>query len=204
MTIRKVTSALLPPRVVTIVEVPNQAEALSSVQAQLRCLSLYKPTQAIAPSPGVFFGVRYAHTRAHNDRQHVTESGQIKGELIEKRKRFLIRNAEIFEDKTIYANSHLFDPHKMDDDGETNLERMKSGRCPLDDEGDFVTLHHLDQSHGSDLVAMTNKFHQDNHQALHSQVTLADGVRRGPFQREKQQYWKSVYDRSSANRIKYK
>lgn len=142
---------------------------------------------------------RSFHTsrQLQDDTHHLGKDGLIKAEIIEWRLNFLkerglLQDKLDFEDRLLYQNKHLYRLHDRDKSGLTNLERMQKGNCPLCPNGDYITLHHLSQTHASDLIALTNNFHQSFHQELHSQVSLGRSIRvqRGMFQREKQRYWK--------------
>lgn len=142
---------------------------------------------------------RNLHTsrQLQDDFHHLGKDGLIKTEIIEWRLNFLkerglLQDKLDFEDRLLYQNKHLYSLHDRDKGGLTNLERMQQGNCPLCPKGDYITLHHLSQTHASDLIVLTNNFHQSFHQQLHSQVSLGRDLRvqRGIFQREKQRYWK--------------
>lgn len=142
---------------------------------------------------------RNLHTsrQLQDDFYHLDKDGLIKSEIIEWRLNFLNEHGLLqdkldFEDRLLYQNKHLYRLHDRDERGLSNLERMQKGNCPLCPKGDYITLHHLTQTHTSDLIALTNTFHQVFHQQLHSHVSLGKDfrVQRGRFQREKQRYWK--------------
>ncbi len=131
---------------------------------------------------------RYYSSSPHED--HKNDHGLIKRSIIKTRKRFLnnqgmLRNVDEFEGKKVYQNKHLYKLTRE------NRRRLAQGKAPLCDKGEPITLHHLDQTHASDWVALRLKFHQKHHHELHSQTTVDGAVHRKIFARERQRYWKS-------------
>lgn len=145
---------------------------------------------------------RYFHTSPilRADTHHLDAHGRIKEKYINKRLKLLdeqklLQDVIEVEGRKIYQNEHLYNPDDTDYEGNTNLERMKRGNCPLCPDGGFIVIHHLDQRHAGDWVILTNNFHQYYDLALHSQVSLEEGVQRDEFNKEKKAYWKSVAQR---------
>lgn len=80
----------------------------------------------------------------------------------------------------------------VDDDGRTNLERMKGGNAPLDSNGRPIELHHIGQKADSPLAELT----RDEHRGKTNDIILHDKtneslIDRAEFQKEKKEYWQA-------------
>ncbi|EOF5434751.1 HNH/ENDO VII family nuclease [Salmonella enterica] len=111
--------------------------------------------------------------------------------------------------RKVYQRDDLFDPYRVDSNGLTNIERMKSGNAPIGNDGLEVNLHHLTQNKPGDLVEILSSYHGANDRALHMYSNQwdktwkgSDGTRyrynsappsmnRKPFDRWKRDYWKT-------------
>ncbi|EJF77301.1 hypothetical protein MCQ_01525, partial [Candidatus Bartonella washoeensis Sb944nv] len=92
----------------------------------------------------------------------------------------------------------LFDPNRVSDWEEkgktvwgTNIERMKTGRAPLDADNRPIELHHMLQTHDGPIAEVTNKFHKKNTAAIHiNPNTMGSAIDRDIFDRWRMEYWK--------------
>ncbi|UWR01136.1 DUF4150 domain-containing protein (plasmid) [Rhodobacteraceae bacterium S2214] len=109
--------------------------------------------------------------------------------------------------RKVFQRNDIFDPHYIDEDGLTNIERMADGRAPIGIDGEELNLHHLTQTEPGTLVEMTQTMHQENRRLLHSYLNQwdktwvgPDGIRRpyasappsldrAAFGRYRTQYW---------------
>lgn len=110
----------------------------------------------------------------------------------------------------IYANAELegavingkfalirtdIDHDQKDVFGKTNLERMKEGKSPLDNEGRPIELHHIGQKNDSPLAELTVSEHRGkgNDNILHNKLKESE-INREDFNIERKEYWKSRAD----------
>lgn len=150
-------------------------------------------------------GIRFYHTsivchkkqKILQDMDHIDANGSIKHEVIQQREAFLkkhsmMQNKILHKNRIVYANYHLYDTRQLDANGNTNLQRMQSGNCPVGLDGnDLIVIHHLDQSHDGAWIILTNSFHQNHHHQLHSNISPINQVKRDLFQKEKNLFWKN-------------
>lgn len=78
-------------------------------------------------------------------------------------------------------------------DGQTNLERMKEGKCPLSKDGQKIELHHIGQNSDAPLAELTMSEHRgpDNDMTLHDKTIDESRIDRGAFRTERENYWKA-------------
>lgn len=76
--------------------------------------------------------------------------------------------------------------------GTTNLDRMKSGRAPLDANGRPIELHHIGQKQDSPLAELTSAEHRGNgnDNVLHNKQKESE-INREDFDKERKDYWKA-------------
>ncbi|MCW8157940.1 HNH/ENDO VII family nuclease [Stutzerimonas chloritidismutans] len=76
--------------------------------------------------------------------------------------------------------------------GTTNLDRMKSGRAPLDANGKPIELHHIGQKQESPLAELTSVEHRGNgnDNVLHNKQKESE-INREDFDKERKDYWKA-------------
>ncbi|MEG4315296.1 HNH/ENDO VII family nuclease [Pseudomonas sp. FIP_A4] len=76
--------------------------------------------------------------------------------------------------------------------GTTNLDRMKSGRAPLDATGKPIELHHIGQKQDSPLAELTSAEHRGNgnDNVLHNKQKESE-INREDFDKERKDYWKA-------------
>lgn len=84
------------------------------------------------------------------------------------------------------------DYNQKDEFGMTNLERMESGRAPLDKNGQPIELHHIGQKNDSPLAELTREEHRGggNDNILHDKLKESEIDREG-FGKERAEHWKS-------------
>jgi RHS repeat-associated protein len=110
--------------------------------------------------------------------------------------------------RKVYQRNNLFDPHRVDADGLTNIQRMKLGNAPIGNDGLEINLHHLTQDEPGSMVEILSSYHSKNDRILHMYSNQwdktwvgPDGTRfrynsappsmnRGPFNTWKSKYWK--------------
>lgn len=76
--------------------------------------------------------------------------------------------------------------------GNTNLERMKMGKAPLDANGRPIELHHIGQKPDSPLAELTCSEHRSNgnDNVLHNKQKESE-INREDFDKERKEYWKA-------------
>lgn len=76
--------------------------------------------------------------------------------------------------------------------GTTNLDRMKTGRAPLDANGKPIELHHIGQKPDSPLAELTSAEHRGNgnDNVLHNKQKESE-INREDFDKERKDYWKA-------------
>lgn len=84
------------------------------------------------------------------------------------------------------------DYEQQDAFGETNLERMESGKAPLDVNGKPIELHHIGQQSDSPLAELTSAEHRGNgnDNILHDKISESTIDRVG-FAKERIDHWKA-------------
>lgn len=84
------------------------------------------------------------------------------------------------------------DYNQKDEFGNTNLERMESGRAPLDANGRPIELHHIGQKQDSPLAELTRDEHRGNgnDNILHDKTKESE-INREDFGKERSEHWKS-------------
>ncbi|MGJ7917795.1 HNH/ENDO VII family nuclease [Massilia sp. LXY-6] len=84
------------------------------------------------------------------------------------------------------------DYDKPDLFGETNLDRMKDGRAPLDANDRPIELHHIGQKADSPLAELTGAEHRSNgnDNILHNKLKESE-IDRTDFCKQREEYWKA-------------
>jgi hypothetical protein len=84
------------------------------------------------------------------------------------------------------------DPDQVDLDGDSNLERMRKGKAPLDKDGRPIELHHIGQKQDSALAELTRAEHREggNDCVLHDKYKETE-IDRVDFDKERQAHWKA-------------
>lgn len=81
---------------------------------------------------------------------------------------------------------------QKDEFGRTNLERMRLGLSPLDQNGNPYELHHIGQKNSSGLAELTFEEHRGtpgNDVVLHDKTRESE-IDRSAFKTERQEHWK--------------
>jgi hypothetical protein len=93
-----------------------------------------------------------------------------------------------------YDQADLFD--------ETNLDRMKDGRAPLDADGRPIELHHIGQKADSPLAELTGAEHRSNgnDNILHNKLKESE-IDRTDFGKEREEYWKARAEQIENQRV---
>jgi len=88
---------------------------------------------------------------------------------------------------------------KIDDFGRTNLERMKQGLSPLNEEGKTIELHHVGQDSDAPLAELDGETHRgsENYSTLHEMQESK--INRNKFNVEKSNHWKARAQEMEAN-----
>lgn len=79
-----------------------------------------------------------------------------------------------------------------DDFGKTNLERMESGKAPIDSNGRPYELHHIGQTSDAPLAELTKAEHMSNGNdiVLHDKQKESE-IDRSEFGKERAEHWKA-------------
>jgi HNH/ENDO VII superfamily nuclease len=83
------------------------------------------------------------------------------------------------------------DLNRVDEDGKTNLERMKEGKPPLDEDGKPYNLHHIGQNPNGPFALIPDKDHKAMDSFLHDK-TKSSEIDRIAFQSEKKEIYKEL------------
>jgi hypothetical protein len=79
---------------------------------------------------------------------------------------------------------------RVDEYGRTNLERMLSGKAPLDSTGKPFELHHIGQKNNGSLAILTSKEHDAA--SLHGFVSKSEIDRDAFNATRKPEFWKTM------------
>ena len=76
-------------------------------------------------------------------------------------------------------------------DGQTNLERMSEGKCPVAPDGQKIELHHIGQNPDAPLAELTSEEHRGerNDMILHDKTIVESRIDRIAFRQERESYW---------------
>lgn len=87
-----------------------------------------------------------------------------------------------------------------DDFGQTNLERMESGKSPLDLNGKPIELHHIGQTAEAPLAELTRSEHMcnGNDSVLHDKSKESE-IDRTVFLKERAEHWKARAEQIKQN-----
>lgn len=93
--------------------------------------------------------------------------------------------AKNVQGRKVYQRNDIFDPHRVDADGLTNIQRMKGGNAPIGHDGLEINLHHATQDEPGAVIEILSSYHSKNDRALHIYSNQwdktwvgSDGVRR--------------------------
>lgn len=78
-------------------------------------------------------------------------------------------------------------------DGQTNLERMSEGKCPVAFDGQKIELHHIGQNPDAPLAELTTEEHrgEGNDLILHDKTIAESKIDRITFRQERESYWRT-------------
>jgi len=78
-------------------------------------------------------------------------------------------------------------------DGQSNLERMKQGKCPYSQDGQPIELHHIGQNPDAPFAELTKSEHRGagNDMILHDKTIDESKIDRNAFRTERENYWKA-------------
>lgn len=78
-------------------------------------------------------------------------------------------------------------------DGQTNLERMKQGKCPYTTSGQPIELHHIGQNPNAPLAELSMSEHRgaENDLILHDKTIDESRIDRSHFRLERENHWKA-------------
>ena len=82
-------------------------------------------------------------------------------------------------------------PSNKDAMGRSNLERMKRGLAPLDNQGESYNLHHIGQKQDSPLAELKNSIHKSEYSSLHDVEITKSDIDRDSFDKERAAHWKA-------------
>lgn len=109
-----------------------------------------------------------------------------------------VYKGEGLEESEVNGKPALIDndinPDLKDEKGRTNLERMKQGLAPLDENGKPYNLHHVGQKSDSPLAELKDSTHKKNDSILHdkTEATEVHGAEdRAKWNKERSDYWKA-------------
>ncbi len=199
-------SRSVPARSVQALKKSTHQEPVDALIERFKQLTIENVTPVVPrskedkPFRGVFFQKRHYCTsfsiKKLPDVHHLNEFKQIKVEILAKRRQFLeehhlLQDEMLYLNRVVYANRHLYNLNQKDVLNRTNLERMLSGLCPVDLTGkDIIIIHHFDQTMLGPWVVLTNVFHRDESEQLHSYIVVKGRVNRKQFGVERSNYWK--------------
>lgn len=126
--------------------------------------------------------------------QHLDARGNIPDNDIRARLALLdahgmLEHVWYFQGRLVYRNFHLFDAQHP-----KNSERLRQGLAPTSHDGDGIVVHHLDQTQQGAWVVLTDKFHKQKDDELHTTTApTSDPVRRNSFNRQRKKFWQEIY-----------
>jgi hypothetical protein len=90
--------------------------------------------------------------------------------------------------KTIYFNAKTFEQTA------DNLAMMLRGYAPIGVDGKKVTLHHITQTHDSNLATLTHTFHCKHDKVIHGILppNKNERVNRERFDLERKDIWRAI------------
>ncbi|WP_183194748.1 HNH/ENDO VII family nuclease, partial [Bartonella fuyuanensis] len=108
------------------------------------------------------------------------------------------KGEKITQTNKVYQRDDLFDPNQIvswtvkgKEVKGTNIERMKTGRAPLDFNENPIELHHMLQTHDGPIAEVTNAFHNKHNSVIHiNPNTMGSAIDRDLFDKWRTQYWK--------------
>ena len=85
------------------------------------------------------------------------------------------------------------DWYLKDEEGRTNIERVRNNLSPIDATGKSYELHHIGQKDDSPLAVLTSDEHHKNFSTLHLNTGQEESlINRKNFEKEKRKFWKEL------------
>ena len=120
----------------------------------------------------------------------------------------VVKNFHTLEEANVYINNNLYyydvngvkalirkiDLTRVDELGRTNLERMKLGNAPLNENGISYELHHVGQRTDSPLAILTQKEHDA--ECLHWNANTENPSSLPNWKNIKKQFWQKMSELS--------
>lgn len=118
-------------------------------------------------------------------------------------KKYMLSSAEgkIYQDlnlketkingRRILRRENAYDIYQKDIEGRTNLERMKKGLAPIDENNNSIELHHIGQKMDSPLAELKYNEHKKYFSDIHNNFEKSE-IDRNVFAKEKREYWKAL------------
>lgn len=103
--------------------------------------------------------------------------------------------------RRILRRENIYDIYQKDLEGRTNLERMKKGLSPVDENNKPIELHHIGQKMDSPLAELRYDEHKKYFGDIHNNFEKSE-IDRNIFAKEKREYWKTlakIYEENSGN-----
>jgi hypothetical protein len=100
------------------------------------------------------------------------------------------RKQIVFNGKVVTQDNNLFDPHAIDKQGRSNIQRMQDGLAPIGYDGKSVTIHHIDQTNNGPVVEVSGSTHTQMYGALHKNTgQFPSLIDRQQFNSWRNDYW---------------
>ncbi|OCG35162.1 hypothetical protein A9G29_02420 [Gilliamella sp. Fer2-1] len=97
-----------------------------------------------------------------------------------------------FNGNKVYQRDDLFDPMQLDQQGRTNIQRMKKGYAPIGTDGKPINLHHMTQKQDGPIAEVSQSFHKKNSKVIHvNPNTIPSGIDRNKFNKWRSGYWRN-------------
>ena len=96
-----------------------------------------------------------------------------------------------FKGNKVYQRDDLINPHLIDRQGRTNLQRMKKGVAPIGPDELSINVHHMLQTQKGALAEVTETFHQMYSDIIHiNPSSTPSGIDRILFENWRKSYWR--------------
>uniref|UniRef100_UPI0024806067 HNH/ENDO VII family nuclease n=1 Tax=Oceanospirillum beijerinckii TaxID=64976 RepID=UPI0024806067 len=161
---------------------------------------VHNPVEWIDPLGLAVCAARYGRYKELRQQGHSAKEAARRS----KRKKFWSDGKEIGGRK-VFQRDDLFDPSRKDDNGLSNIERMKSGKAPIGRDDRPVNLHHLIQREPGAIAEVGGKMHSEETKRLHiPQYEKINGVqkRRKNYSFRAHDGRKASWPRTKSGRIK--
>lgn len=103
-------------------------------------------------------------------------------------------NGEIRDVSRKIYQRHDIDFNYFDENtGMTNLERMRSGKAPIGNDGNPIQLHHVIQKEAGPMVEIREVTHQEYYRILHGLVPSGASFRNDPLMNKQYNNFRIAY-----------